>query len=78
MVDITPVFSKMIRAKGLGVVDMKPRYALFYLAKLKEGSEIKLNEDELYSYSWFKRSDLDNITFWMPFYKDMLEKVLPF
>ena len=56
----------------------EPRYALFYLCKLKKDQEIKLNEEELRSFKWFKKSDLKKIKFWLPFYKEMLEEVLPF
>ncbi|MBW2964482.1 NUDIX hydrolase [Candidatus Woesearchaeota archaeon] len=77
--DIRPVFSKFVTKKDCKYVrEGTHRYALFYLAKIKPGQEIKLNEDELYSYKWFRREDLGKLEFFMEFYKDMLEKVLPF
>lgn len=76
--DIKPIFAKYIGKDMMTKPTDVPRYALFFLCKLKNNQVIKLSEDELKSYKWFKRSDLNNIKFWMPFYKEMLEEVLPF
>jgi len=76
--NIKPVYSKFVTNKLLGTNKYMHRFALFYLAKLKNNSEIKLNEEELHSYKWFKKEDLPKIKFWLPFYKAMLEEVLPF
>lgn len=72
---IKPVFTKFIDEKILGS-NHKPRFALFYLAKLKDGEKIKLNEDEHVAYKWYSKEDIDRIKFWMPFYKEMLSKVI--
>ncbi|MFH1668529.1 MAG: NUDIX hydrolase [Candidatus Woesearchaeota archaeon] len=76
VVDIRPVFTKFIPEDDKWI--NHPRYAVFYLAKLPDGAKINLNEEEHIEYKWFKRSDIDNIEFWLPFYKEMLKKVLPF
>jgi 8-oxo-dGTP pyrophosphatase MutT (NUDIX family) len=77
--DIKPAFSKFATPKDCPYIKKgKHRYALFYLAKIKPGQEIKLDEDELHAYKWFKREDIPNLKFFMNFYKEMLEKVLPF
>lgn len=74
--NIKPVYTKNIDERYYTTPNDKSRYAVFYLAELK--GEINLNKEELNSYKWFKKTDLNEIDFWLPFYKEMLEKVLPF
>ncbi|NQU79847.1 NUDIX hydrolase [Candidatus Woesearchaeota archaeon] len=77
--NLRPVFSKFVTVKDcIYVKEGSDRYALFYLAKIKPGQKIKLDEVEHHTYKWFRRDDLDKIEFFMDFYKNMLEKVLPF
>lgn len=76
--NIKPVYAKYIGQEFMIKPKDEPRYALFYLCELKNDQEIELNEKELKSFKWFKKSDLNKIKFWMPFYKEMLEEVLPF
>jgi len=71
--NIKPIYAKYIGEEFRTKPVDEPRYALFYLCELEEDQEIKLNEEELKSFKW-----LDKIKFWMPFYKEMLEEVLPF
>jgi 8-oxo-dGTP pyrophosphatase MutT (NUDIX family) len=75
---IKPAYAKYIGPEYNQHPNDEPRYALFYLCKLEKDQGIKLNEDELNSFKWFKKSDLNQIKFWLPFYKEMLEEVLPF
>ncbi len=76
--DIKPVYAKYIGDEYKLKPEDESRYALFYLCKIKSGQKIKLNEKELKSYKWYNKSDLNKIKFWLPFYKEMLEEVLPF
>ncbi len=76
---LRPVFSKFAtKADCPWIKTGGERYALFYLAKIKPGQGIQLDYKEHHVYRWFKREDIDNIDFFMSFYKDMLDKVLPF
>ncbi len=76
--DLKPIYAKHIGKKLMMKPDDVPRYALFYLCRLKKDQVISLNEDELHSVKWFSKSDLKDIKFWLPFYREMLEEVLPF
>ena len=72
------VYSKFVGMEMLPK-NAKSRYALFYVCALdKISNKIKLNPEELKSYNWFRKSDLPKIKFWLPFYKQMLEEILPF
>ena len=73
---IKPAYAKYIQKDDKWI--NHPRYALFYLARIKEGSKIKLDESEHKSYKWYKKEDMEKIDFWLPFYKEMLKKILPF
>ena len=70
---IKPVYTKYVTKKDCAYMKDKERYAVFYLAKLS--GEIKLNDRELHSYKWYKKSELSDVKFFMGFYKEMLEKV---
>ncbi|MFH1398914.1 MAG: NUDIX hydrolase [Candidatus Woesearchaeota archaeon] len=74
--DLRPVYTKFLPAKYEQHM-RSPRYTVFYLAKLKAGSEVTLKEKDFIGHKWFSKDDIANIHFWLPFYKDMLEKVLP-
>jgi 8-oxo-dGTP pyrophosphatase MutT (NUDIX family) len=74
--EIKPVFAKYIGKEYCYKDCDEPRYALFYTAKMKEGSEIKLNTEELKDYKWCIKEEIDKIDFWMPFYKEMLQKLM--
>ena len=78
MKNIKPVYAKYVGEEFMLKPRDEPRYALFYLCHTKKNQQIKINEKELNSFKWFKKSDLNKINFWMPFYKKMLEEVLPF
>ena len=71
---LNPVFTKYFNP-NFHPTD-KPRYAVFYLCKLKD-KEIRLNTDELHSYKWFALSEIDSLDFWLPFYNEMLKRVIP-
>ncbi|MBT4804917.1 NUDIX hydrolase [Candidatus Woesearchaeota archaeon] len=76
--NIKPVYAKYIGDEYMTTPKDEPRFALFYLCELKENQTITLKDKGLISFKWFKKSDLSEIDFWMPFYKEILEEVLPF
>lgn len=63
--NIKPIFTKYFHPED-------PKYGVFFTAKVKEPYEIKISKEHQ-SFKWFKKSDLDSIDFWQPFYKKMLE-----
>ena len=62
--DLKPIFTKIFTEEK--------KYGVFFVAKVKEPYEVKIS-DEHQNFKWFKKSDLDSIDFWQPFYKKMLE-----
>lgn len=72
---LQPVFSRHITQEDYANLRQQ-RYAVFYLAKIKPGQEIKLNHEHT-AYKWFKKEDIEKIPLFMPFYKKVLE-TLPF
>ncbi|NQU78960.1 NUDIX hydrolase [Candidatus Woesearchaeota archaeon] len=76
IIDIKPVFSKFVtKAECQYAKKDYQMYTLFYTARIKPGQEIKLDEVEHHNYKWFTRKDLENIEFYMDFYKEMLEEI---
>jgi 8-oxo-dGTP pyrophosphatase MutT (NUDIX family) len=73
---LRPVYTKYVTKKECKYMKESERYAVFYLAKVKEGEEIKLVDGEHVAFRWFKKSELKDVKFFMNFYKEMLEKVL--
>ncbi|HLP79665.1 MAG TPA: NUDIX hydrolase [Acidobacteriota bacterium] len=53
----------------------RDRYAVFYTAKLKNGSIPKLVTTDHVAMKWHAKSDLSKINFWLPFYKEMMVSV---
>lgn len=78
-VDITDIEIKFSRyvTKALNRKLSQPRIALFFLAKIKKGQEINIDKTEVSQFNWFKKSDLNKIEFWLPWYREMLEIILP-
>ena len=66
--DIKPFFTKVFDKKS-------PKYGVFFTAKTKNQSEIKIS-DEHQAYRWYKKTELDSIDFKQPFYRKMLEDIL--
>ena len=62
--DLKPIFTKIFTEEK--------KYGVFFVAKVKEPYEVKIS-DEHQNFKWFKKSDLESIDFWQPFYKKMLE-----
>jgi len=62
--DLKPIFTKIFTEEK--------KYGVFFIAKVKEPYEVKIS-DEHQNFKWFKKSDLNSIDFWQPFYKKMLE-----
>jgi 8-oxo-dGTP diphosphatase len=62
--DLKPIFTKIFTEER--------KYGVFFIAKVKDPYEVKIS-DEHQNFKWFKKSDLDSIDFWQPFYKKMLE-----
>ena len=62
--NIKPIYTKFFHPED-------PKYGVFFIAKIKEPYEVKIT-DEHQDFRWFKRSDLEKIDFWQPFYKKML------
>lgn len=62
--DIKPIFTKIFTKER--------KYGVFFIAKAKEPYNIKIS-DEHQKFKWFKKSDLNKINFWQPFYKKILE-----
>lgn len=65
--DLKPIFTKIFTEEK--------KYGVFFVAKVKEPYEVKIS-DEHQNFRWFKKSDLDSIDFWQPFYKKILENNL--
>jgi 8-oxo-dGTP diphosphatase len=62
--DLKPIFTKIFTEEK--------KYGVFFIAKVKEPYQVKIS-DEHQNFRWFKKSDLNLIDFWQPFYKKMLE-----
>ena len=77
IVDIKPACTHNIFGDELREPNMEPRYGIFYFAKLSKRSQLKIDNDEHVAYKWFSRKDLPTIKFWLPFYRKLLEDVLP-
>lgn len=73
---IKPAYAKYIGDDYCKKGRDEPRYALFYTAKLKGEGNIELNTEELESYRWITENEIDKIDFWLPFYKEMLKKII--
>ena len=68
---------------GLDIYDLKPvltkiftderKYGVFFTAKVKEPYEVKISHEHQ-DFKWFKKTDLDSIDFWQPFYKNLIKE----
>ncbi len=76
--NIRPIYAKYVGKDMMMKPTDVPRYALFYLCTLKNNSSVKINEKGHVAAQWFSKTDLPSIKFWLPFYREMLEEVLPF
>ena len=72
---IKPVYTRYVTKNDCAYMKEAPRYAVFYLAKIQDGEEIKLEDGEHVDFKWFKKSELGDIKFFMTFYKEMFGKV---
>lgn len=66
--ELRPVFTKAFDPDD-------PKYGVFFIAKVKEPYEVKITYEHK-DFRWFKKSEIDRIGFWQPFYKEILEKNL--
>ncbi|MBW2993123.1 NUDIX hydrolase [Candidatus Woesearchaeota archaeon] len=79
-IEITDILVKFARYVTRGYnwkPTTKPRIAVFFLAKLKKGEKIKIDKEEISAFKWYKKSDIDYIDFWLTWYKEMLNIILP-
>jgi len=60
---LKPVFTKYISEEYKWKPQDVTRYAVFYLAKIKNSKKLKTDNKEIVGFKW-------------PFYKEMLEKIL--
>lgn len=74
---IRPIYTKHITEEYKWKPQDVTRYAIFYLCKLKNNN-IFTDNKEIINYKWFKKTELNDINFFLPFYKEMLEEILPF
>ncbi len=67
--ELKPTYTKVVTSK------LERKYCVFFITKAKEPYTVKIS-DEHQDFKWFKKSELDKIDFWQPFYKKMLEENL--
>ncbi len=68
---------------GLTVTDIYPvyttiftdenKYGVFFVAQVVEPCNVKLS-DEHQNYCWVSSQNIDQIDFWQPFYRELIEK----
>ena len=78
---------EVMEETGLKVVDAKPvftkcfgesrsKYKVFFLTKVKEPYKISLCHEHD-AFMWCSKQALSDVDFVFPFYKEMLEKIMP-
>ena len=65
--DLKPVFTKIFTEEK--------KYGIFFTARTNEPYNIIISSEHK-DFKWFNKDDLKNISFWQPFYKEILENVL--